>query len=135
MNFENFKIDFTSGVPIYIQLKEAIKYAIAAGYYPPGSRLPTVRQMAVSLKINANTVSRVYSELEQEGILATRQGKGTFVREVDIPKEDFRRKRLQEIIERTLVESYNLGFSPEEVLQALTEKVKAIQEEKGGEQG
>ncbi len=76
-----FNINVDSRIPIYVQLKEAIKLAIATGKFPPGSQLPTVRQLAVQLKINANTVSRVYLELESEGVVATRQGKGTFVKD------------------------------------------------------
>ena len=63
-----FEIDLKNGIPIYIQLKREIKYAIATGKLPPGSQLPTVRQLAVDLKVNVNTIRRVYSELKKEGV-------------------------------------------------------------------
>lgn len=131
----DFQIDFSSGVPIYVQLKDEIRYKVAAGLYPPGMQLPTVRQLAVSLRINPNTVSRVYSELEREGILATRQGKGTFVRESDGPGEVEREQRLAEILEHFLKEARSLGYSPEEVLDALNSLLGVGLAGKGEEDG
>lgn len=117
----NFSLDFTNGIPIYIQLKEQIRLAVATGMYPPGSQLPTVRQLAVELRINPNTVSRVYSEMEREGVLATRQGKGTFVQENYHQKEVVREEKLMGLLEHFLQEARSLGYSPQEVLDALRE--------------
>lgn len=120
----DFHLDPASGVPIYVQLKQEIKYAIASGRYPPGSRLPTVRQLAVALRVNPNTVSRVYSELEKEGLLATRQGKGTFVKEnlpADNPgRDDILRKLVADFWQECLA----LGFSPEEILATVVAKAR-----------
>lgn len=121
-----FNLKFDSGIPIYIQLKEAIKLAIATGKYPPGSQLPTVRQLAVELKINANTVSRVYAELEGEGVLDTRQGKGTFVRERPEINDAFRNNILSEILDDVIIRVSALGFSPMELLNALEKKIKGV---------
>ncbi|MCL6560804.1 MAG: GntR family transcriptional regulator, partial [Firmicutes bacterium] len=121
-----FHIKFDSGIPIYVQLKEAIKLAIATGEYPPGSQLPTVRQLAVELKINANTVSRVYMELESEGVLSTRQGKGTFVREHPEISDAVRKNSLNEILDEVIVRTSALGFSPKELLNALEKKIKGV---------
>lgn len=121
-----FNLKFDSGIPIYVQLKEAIKLAIATGRYPPGSQLPTVRQLAVELKINANTVSRVYTELEGEGVLATRQGKGTFVREHPEMNDAVRKNSLNEILDDVIVRASILGFSPVELLNALEKKIKGV---------
>lgn len=76
-----FSVDPHGGSPIYVQLAEQIKRAIAIGALAPGERLPTVKALAVDLKVNANTVARVYRELEQEGVIATAPGRGSFVRE------------------------------------------------------
>ncbi|MDF9407053.1 MAG: HTH-type transcriptional repressor YtrA [Pelotomaculum sp. PtaB.Bin013] len=119
-----FDLDLKSGIPIYIQLKEKIKLAVATGKYPPGAQLPTVRQMAVDLRINANTVARVYSELESEGFLATRQGKGTFVREITEIKADDREKSLQDLIDTLLIECASRGFAPELLLTELEKRIK-----------
>lgn len=76
-----WQLDLQSGVPLYLQLKQRIIQRIIQGTWPPGHQLPTVRQMAVDVKINVNTVARVYNEVEREGYIRTQQGKGTFVRE------------------------------------------------------
>lgn len=117
-------INLDSRIPIYVQLKEAIKLAIAIGKFPPGSQLPTVRQLAVQLKINANTVSRVYIELEGEGVLATRQGKGTFVRERPEINATVRENTLNEILDDVIIKASALGFSPMELLKAFEKKIK-----------
>src|SRR6476646_7836035 len=75
------QIDPKDPMPIYAQLERAIRLAIATGRIEVGDRLPTVRQLAVELRINANTVAKVYSELERAGVLATQRGVGTFVRD------------------------------------------------------
>lgn len=77
----NFKIDYNSGLPVWIQVKNRIAYLIGAGEYQAGGRLPTVRSLAVSLDISYNTVNRAYMDLEREGYISTRKGRGTFVAE------------------------------------------------------
>ncbi|HEY4440264.1 MAG TPA: GntR family transcriptional regulator [Candidatus Elarobacter sp.] len=76
-----FAVDPHGGSPIYVQLADQIKRAIAVGALAPGERLPTVKALAIDLKVNANTVARVYRELEQEGVIATAPGRGSFVRD------------------------------------------------------
>src|SRR5947208_12340425 len=73
------QIDARDATPIYAQLERALRAAIAAGRLRPGDQLPTVRQLAVDLRVNANTVARVYAELERAGVLETRRGVGSFV--------------------------------------------------------
>lgn len=115
------QIDQSSGVPIYLQLKNQISYQIASGRLAVGDQLPTVRQLAVELTINPNTVARVYFELERDGFLSTKQGKGTFVAERDAPlsSEQERQTMLRETILRALTEAVADGFSPEEVRKAM----------------
>ena len=74
----NFHIDVRDPLPIYAQLERAIKLAIATGAMQAGDRLPTVRELAVELKINANTIAKVYATLERQGVVATKRGVGTF---------------------------------------------------------
>ena len=74
-----FQVDPHGGAPLYLQLTEQIKRAIAVGALAPGERLPTVKGLALDLKLNANTVARVYRELEREGVIATAPGRGSFV--------------------------------------------------------
>lgn len=74
-----FAVDPHGGAPLYLQLTEQIKRAIAVGALAPGERLPTVKGLALDLKLNANTVARVYRDLEREGVIATAPGRGSFV--------------------------------------------------------
>src|SRR5947199_9142447 len=74
-----FKLDPRSGVPVYRQIQDQIRYGIASSLLNPGEQLPTVRALAVELSVNPNTVIKAYSELEREGVLTTEQGSGTFV--------------------------------------------------------
>lgn len=76
-----FNIDPHSGVPIYLQLIEQVKRSVALGVLAPGEQLPTVKQLALDLTINANTVGRVYRELERDGVIETSPGRGSFVRD------------------------------------------------------
>jgi GntR family transcriptional regulator len=78
-----WRLDASSGVPLYLQLKQQIIQRIIQGEWEPGHQLPTVRQLAVDVSINVNTVSRVYQEVERDGFIRTQQGKGTFVRQSD----------------------------------------------------
>ena len=78
---ESFELDYSTGLPVWIQVKNRIAYLIGSGEYKAGDRLPTVRALAVDLDISYNTVNRVYMDLEREGYITTRKGRGTFVAE------------------------------------------------------
>ena len=72
-------IDDDSGIPIWLQLRNRLIYLITSGYYATGDKLPTVREMAVDLGINYNTVSKVYQDIERDGYIVSKRGRGTFV--------------------------------------------------------
>src|ERR1051325_7277837 len=93
-------IDAADRTPIYAQLDRALRAAIAAGRLQPGDQLPTVRQLAVDLRVNANTVARVYAELERDGVLETRRGVGSFVRAgpAEARSGEERRRRLRAFV-------------------------------------
>jgi GntR family transcriptional regulator len=116
-----FTINADDPTPLYAQLERAIRVSIATGRLQVGDRLPTVRQLAVDLRVNANTVAKVYGELERAGVLETRRGVGTFVREADedagSPSE--RERRLEELVDRFLCEAIALGFSVSEIVEHL----------------
>lgn len=119
------KIDTKSGVPVYIQLKEGLKLLILTGVYAQGAKLPTVRQMAVDLRVNSNTVARSYSELEREGIISTQQGRGTFVCAIPTGLEnDEKEKELDKILEEFIKTTLSLGFTEAYILEKLTNKIK-----------
>jgi GntR family transcriptional regulator len=116
-----FYIDVTDALPLYAQLERAVRYAIVTGKLHAGDQLPTVRQMAVALRINANTVAKVYAELERVGILETRRGVGTFVRARDFEavQPSDQQRELGYLVDRFLAETASLGFSLDEVLDHL----------------
>ncbi|MGB8510121.1 MAG: GntR family transcriptional regulator [Pyrinomonadaceae bacterium] len=120
-------IDATSGVPIFMQIVSQIKTAIAMGRLLPDEPLPSVRQLAVDLAVNPNTVARAYLDLEYEGVIYKRQGHGTFVsgRGVEMSKND-RRKVLNELLEKALVEGVNLGLDERELRDAFNRVVEKI---------
>jgi GntR family transcriptional regulator len=119
-------IDPSDPTPLYAQLERAIRFAIATEKLAVGDRLPTVRQLAVDLRVNANTVARVYGELERAGVLETRRGVGTFVRARDfhLTNRQDRYRQLGSLADRFLWEANSLGFSPGEVLEHLKSRTK-----------
>ena len=114
-------VDPRDRTPIYAQLDRALRAAIATGRLTAGDQLPTVRQLAVELSVNANTVARVYAELERAGILETRCGVGTFVSatpaQAHPPKQHER--RLRTFITRLLADASAAGFTLDDVLEGL----------------
>lgn len=114
-------LDPGDATPIYAQVERALRAAIAAGRLKPGDQLPTVRELAVDLRVNANTVARVYSELERAGVFETRRGVGTFVRagRTEARPASEHAKRLKAFAIRTLSDADAHGFSADEVIAAL----------------
>lgn len=121
-----FSIDTKSGVPFYRQIIEQVKFAIGRRELAPGDQLPTVRQLAVNLSLNPNTVIRAYRELEIEGMLDTQQGSGTFVSKRQ-PKIDRLEKErmLDQILTELLARASSYGFSLEDVLEGLRQRKEA----------
>jgi len=110
-------LDFRLGIPIYVQIMEQIKQKIASGALRPGDQLPTVRQMAVNLGVNFNTVARAYRLLDEAGIISTQHGRGTYILEV-IPSEavaQLRYQALEELTRRYLAQVATLNFTPQEI--------------------
>ncbi|MEX0653830.1 MAG: GntR family transcriptional regulator [Phycisphaeraceae bacterium] len=116
----SLRLDHHSGEPIYRQILEQVKFAIASGRLPPGERLPSIRALAGQLKINPRTVVKAYEELEHAGLAVMRQGQGVYVRESGggVPAAA-RRKALQQMAERMLAEAARLGASGDEVYAAI----------------
>jgi GntR family transcriptional regulator len=115
-------------LPIYRQLGDQIREAAARGALRPDERLPSVRELSRSLVVNPNTIARVYTELEREGVLHTRPGLGVFVAKPGSElSRKARRQRLADAVDRCLTEAVHLGFSAEETLALVTEKAKQYQ--------
>ena len=120
-----FEIDGKSGVPFYRQIIDQVQFAIADGRLMAGDRLPTVRQLAVDLKINLNTVARAYQELEIKGVVNTQMGTGTFVGNEKVEISDLERRRmLDQICTELLSRASAYGFAMNEVIAALGERAE-----------
>jgi GntR family transcriptional regulator len=120
-----FRCDTTSRIPIYRQLTEQVRAAVARGRLQPGDRLPSVRQLSRDLVVNPNTVARAYTELEREGTLVTQQGRGVFIAEprTDLTKRA-RQKQLEEALDQLMVEAVHLGFSASEFLDLFRKRLE-----------
>jgi GntR family transcriptional regulator len=123
----SFALDPAGGVPYYRQIILQVEMAIADGRLRPGSRLPTVRGLAVNLEINPNTVARAYQELERRGIVTTQQGTGTFIsdREIDLTSAE-REQTLRRLVQSLLSHAAGYGFTIDDVIEFL----KTIREER-----
>jgi GntR family transcriptional regulator len=119
-----FQVDSQHPTPIYHQLERSIRFAIAVGKLGIGDQLPTVRQLAVDLRINANTVAKVYTELERNGVVETRRGVGTFVtaRPNEAANRRDRERRLREMSDHFVAEIHNHGFSIDDVIEHLEKR-------------
>ena len=116
----NFVLDPKAGVPFYRQIIDQIKFGIASGSLKAGEQLPTVRALAVDLKVNLNTVTKAYKELEIQNILETQQGTGTFIgrTDVQIPAGE-KRNKLESICNEFLTIAHSYGFSKQELINEL----------------
>ena len=116
-----FQIDAKHPTPLYHQLDRSIRFAIATGKLGLGDQLPTVRQLAVDLRINANTVAKVYAELERSGVVETRRGVGTFVtaRPNEAASRRDRDRDLRELADHFIAQSHERGFSIDDVIEHL----------------
>jgi GntR family transcriptional regulator len=120
----NFRLDASSGVPFYRQVIDQVLLAMADGRLKPGTQLPTVRQLAVDLSVNLNTVAKAYREMEIRGIVQTQQGTGTFVAARAGSKSRERRKALQDLVDRLIANGEALGIPMEDLVEALVERAE-----------
>ena len=110
------RIDTSSFTPFYEQIKRQIKGQIASGSLAPADPLPSIRDLALSLLLNPNTVARAYRELELEGLITTRKGKGCFVSEDSVRRvRSVRTDELDRLLDETLEQASRQGLSPEDV--------------------
>ena len=121
----NIQIDRASRVPLHDQIKEQIKGLIHAGQIKAGDQLPTIRALSLELAVNFNTVAHAYRELDMEGVIATRRGEGTFVASTPGAGEmrRIRQRKLRDLVQGLLEETNRLGYSLEEVRQAIEERL------------
>ncbi|MFQ5767692.1 MAG: GntR family transcriptional regulator [Acidobacteriota bacterium] len=123
----NLSLDPASAVPLYAQVVEQIRSLVATGGLAVGDRLPSVRDLAVALRINRNTAAKAYQVLEGDGILETRSGQGSFVAQLDCRwSHAERRRRLSALLDRVLVEACHLGVSFSQVESLLARRMESF---------
>ena len=130
-----FEIDLTNHTPIYLQIMSQVKHAVASGALAPGDQLPTVRQLAADLRVNFNTVARAYRQLDEEGIISTQHGRGTFILE-PASEQDSVRLRQQDLAllaQYFVEEARKLEFSPDEVRRQFEDQLAQWADEAANE--
>lgn len=124
-----------SKVPIYIQLEEQLRAVIAAGQLRPGEQLPTIRTLAADLRVNYNTIARVYLDLHRDGVISTQRGRGTFVAGVpdELQVARARYEKLRAIVRSAFEEAHRLGYAAGEIGPVFGEELAQWREQNGVE--
>ena len=126
-------IEPESKAPIYIQVEEQIRAFIAAGQLRPGDQLPTIRELAADLRVNYNTIARVYLDLDRDGVISTQRGRGTFV--AGVPDEEqmarVRQEKLKSIVHSALDEALALGYAWGEIAAVLDDELSRWRDNNG----
>jgi len=119
------QVNRQSGTPLYLQIVDQVKYLIATGGFQPGERLPSIRQLAVDLRVNFNTVAHAYKELGREGVISTQLGLGSFVSDQpdQLPLAQRRRELLGSLFSKPFIEARRLGYSMREIEEAVIEQL------------
>src|SRR5580658_5281076 len=121
------QLNFKSGKPVYLQVVDQVKSAAASGVLRPGEPLPSIRPLAEQLRINRNTVSKAYAELENQGVIETVAGKGCFVTENNSPfKKQVREKMLAEDVDAAIVQAHHLQVDDDDFLALVRERLEVF---------
>jgi GntR family transcriptional regulator len=121
VNSLKVNLDFSSGIPIYVQIVDQVRALLLSGDLKPGDQLPTVRQLASELRVNFNTIARAYRLLDEAGLISTQRGRGTYLLDAELTddKEKFKRDSIEAQI-KTLIQSLGAqGYSVEEIRQTV----------------
>ncbi|MCR4366505.1 HTH-type transcriptional repressor YtrA [Bacillus velezensis] len=121
--------EFQSSKPIYLQIADRVYYRLIRSELSPGDKLPSVRGMAVQMKVNPNTIQRTYSEMERLGIVETRRGQGTFIAERSDLKAELKDRLTKDVFKRFIQEMAELGLSPEEMIDGIKQYAEEANDE------
>lgn len=126
----NIRINAESGVPIYMQIVDRIRHLVATGALRPGQQLPTIRQLAVDLRVDPNTVARAYAILDSQGVISTQQGRGTYIAEHpdEAQLAAFRAEQLRQMMGHAILDALSLGYPTAEVREAFLEQLSQWEE-------
>lgn len=126
-----FQLNFKSGKPVYLQLVDQVKAAVASGAARAGESLPSIRPLAEQLSVNRNTVAKAYAELESQGVIETVAGKGCFVRTTSSPfKKDVRLKLLAQEIDAAVVQAHHLQIAKQDFMRLAEERFDAFHDQR-----
>ena len=126
----DISLNLEDGVPLYRQIVNQIRYMVASGTLRPGDEMPSIRSMALRLKVTPNTVVKAYDELQAAGIIEKRHGAGTFVTDMRMPIARRERRRIiEERIDALLAEAHQLGYAEDELLEAFRRRLAALDRE------
>lgn len=122
-----FQVNPRSAIPMYQQLVDGIKSAVAKGLLQPGEKLPSVRELALELTINHNTVVKAYTELERDHVIEVVRGRGTFIAvEPTVPNAEIRRKELRDTLSRLVIEAHHLRLRDEEFMDMVRQVLEEL---------
>ena len=125
------KINFKSGMPIYLQIVDQIKAVAASGALRPGEALPSIRPLAEELRVNRNTVAKAYAELENQGVIETLPGRGCFLKENQSAlRKKVRRELLIEHIDQVIVQAHHLQVPHDEFLELIRERLDVLDDKR-----
>jgi len=124
---ERIQLDFRSGTPIYTQIVEQVKQQVVSGELELGVQLPTVRALALELRVNFNTVARAYRLLDEAGIISTQQGRGTYILDVPPPErtDKLRKQALEALTRDYLHEARRFGCDSDEIIKTLKDQIES----------
>jgi GntR family transcriptional regulator len=130
------QLNFKSGKPVYLQIVDQVKAAAASGVIQPGEALPSIRPLALELRVNRNTIAKAYAELEHERVIETIAGKGCFVRATTSPfKKDVRLKLLAEKVDDAVVQAHHLQIERTEFLRLAQDRFDRFQHQRETAEG
>jgi GntR family transcriptional regulator len=125
------QINYKSGKPVYLQVVDQIKAAVASGALKPDEPLPTIRPLAEELRLNRNTIAKAYAELENQGVIETLPGRGCFVKSNASPlKKDIRLKLLSQEVDAVIVQAHHLQVPAEEFLDLVRDRLKELEKKR-----
>jgi len=129
-----FKIDFKSGMPVYLQLVDQVRYAAASGALRAGESLPSIRPLAEELRVNRNTIAKAYAELESQGVIETIPGKGCFLKDGNTPfTKSARQKILINEIDQAIVTAHQLQVNNGDFLSIVKDRLEHFQKRRNDE--
>lgn len=129
-----FEIDESNSLPIWLQLKNRIVYLISSGHYKPGDKLPTVRDLAIALKINYNTVNKVYLSLLHDGYLVSHRGRGTFVRDVSQTCAPIEDSPADNVIDMMIKQCLDMGVPLDDIPNQVSKRVERRRESESNQE-